>query len=234
MTEFEKRMKAQMDQITANQQRQSMQLQALNQNRFQPAPYPHDQVIEDDPGFDPNNYFPPPDTNQLVLNAVTQKAATDAAGMVYGYQQAQSNYQNQVTTKMERLVEEYPALQDENSQLVRHARAIYSRVAQENPGLDESVKYELSIREAASRIGARPVNMDPVEDVGWTMGNQHNPAQLSKSAKSRLTPQILQVAKLMNIDVNPSSKVGQANLQELSQYSARFNADRDESHVKYR
>jgi hypothetical protein len=244
MTENERRLKAQLDAITAAQSRTQMQVQGLNhrlQGGFQQAPYPQqqyqqEQVIEDDPSFDANNYFPAPqiDPNQLIMQGITQKAAMDAAGMVYGHQQQTQHYQENVKDRMGRLVEDYPALTDEGSDLVNRARAIYQRVAKENPGLDEPTKYELSVREAASVLGARPMTNAPEEDAGWTMGNQHNPSLPSKNTKSRLTPQIIANAQLLGIDVNPKNRVGQANLKELSEYSARFNADRDESHVKYR
>lgn len=235
----EKQMKAQMDAMMAAQSRTQLQLHQLNQRLqqpgYQPGYQPQEQIIEDD-GTDQNVYYQQPqvDPNQLMMQAVTQKAAYDAAQMVAHQQQVQGRYTQTVTDRMDRLVTDYPALTDENSTLVQRARMIYQRVSGENPGLDEATKYELSVREAASALGARPVTLPAEEDAGWTMGQQHNPSLPSKQTRSRLTPAIITNAKLFGLDVDPKSRVGQANLKELSEYSARFNADRDESHVKYR
>lgn len=243
MTEAEKRLKAQIDQITAAQSRTQLQLQGINhklqgqqqQPNYQHAPH-QDQVIEDDPSFDANNYFPQPpqvDPNQLIMKGITDKAAQDAARMVYNHQQATNNYTENVRERMDRLVGDYPALTDEGSDLVNKARGIYQRVTKENPNLDEATKYELSVREAASTLGARPMS-NPPEDAGWTMGNQNNPSLPSRTSKSRLTPHIIQNAQAFGINVDPKTPEGKKNLAELSDYSARFNADRDETHVKYR
>lgn len=243
MTDNEKKLKAQLDAMTAMQSRTQMQLAAINHRMQQQPQQQHNDIIEDEV-FDSTNYFPQQQQqvpqqqqltpNQLIMQGITQNAAAQAANMVYNHQQQTQAYTDSVKERMERLVGDYPALTDEGSDLVNKARSIYQRVERENPGLDNATKYELAVREAASNLGARPVTLAP-EDAGWTMGNQNNnPSMPSKKSKSRLTPEILANAKLMGIDVDPKSQAGQKNLAELSEYSARFNADQNESHVKYR
>ncbi|UOF79092.1 hypothetical protein [Caudoviricetes sp.] len=225
----DKKLKAQLDQITAAQSRTQLQLQALNhklqqqpqqQQQFQYQQPPQQEIIEDD-------YVPA----AVDASQVAHQAAQQAASMMYNYQQ----HNDKVRERMERLVGDFPALTDEGSELVNKARGIYKRVTAENPSLDDATKYELAVREAASYLGARPVTIAP-EDAGWTMGNQNNgnPSLPSKNSRSRLTTAIIQNAQLMGINVDPKSKQGQLNLSELSEYSARFNADRDETHVKYK
>jgi hypothetical protein len=134
---------------------------------------------------------------------------------------------------MERLVADFPALAEENSDLVGKSRQVYARIARENPTLDQATRYELAVREAAAAIGARPTSTPP-EDADWTMGPGSNPALPSRSSRSRLTPHIVANARFMGINVDAKTKDGQRNLKELSEYSARFNADVDESASKYR
>jgi 3-oxoacyl-ACP reductase-like protein len=148
---------------------------------------------------------------------------------------ARDGAQAKIKTRMERLLKDYPALSDDDSPLVTKAREVYARVAAENPGLDEATRYEVSVREAAAYYGARPVTAPAVDMVNgdWTMPTGVNHALARKQTKSRLTPQIIANAKLMGINVDPNNAEGKKNLEELSEYSARFNADQDESQFRY-
>jgi len=212
-----------------------MQMQA------RPDPYQEPVYEDDDGGSTPmagaptgDDYGNQVDPNQLILQAITAQAARQAAQVVNKGQKIEKNFEDGVKRRMERLVKDFPSLAEEGSELVNRARTIYSRIAVENPGIDEPTKYELAVREAASVIGARPVTL-PAEDPSWTMpSGGTNPALPSKSSRSRLTPEIVTFAKVMGIDVDPRSKLGQQNLKELSENSARFNADQDESAFKYR
>lgn len=237
MTERERRLQAQLEANTAALSRTQMQLQALNarmQQGYQQQPqqyqqpqFEQEQVYEDSPA-------PQPDPNALILQAITQKAAQDATAAVEWRRGQMDAYQDNVKTRMERLMQDYPALADESSVLVSRARQVYDRVQRENPGLDNATKYELAVREAASTLGARPVTL-PAEDAGWTMGDGgQNPALPTKTGKSRLTGPIIKNAQAYGINIDPKTKEGQANLRELSEYTARFNADRNEEHLKYR
>ncbi len=176
------------------------------------------------------------DPDQELIENIATFAANVATQKVQENMQAFQGAGEQVKQRMQRLVEKYPALQDENSKLVVKARDEYQRIAQENPGLDEATRYELSVESAASGIGARPVNMpfDPNQD--FVMPSSHNPARSERrtGGKSRLNSNIIANAKIMGINVDPTTKDGQANLKELDEYSARFNADVDETQYKYR
>lgn len=172
------------------------------------------------------------DPNAVVLNHLVEQAAQKASENLANNQ----NIESKIKARMQRLVADYPALTQEDSSLVIKSREVYSRITQENPGLDEATKYELAVREAASVVGARPVNT-PAEvfatsDFVMPVGN--NPAAVTRSTKSRLTPQIIRNAQLMGINVDPNSVEGKKNLAELSEYSARFNADVNEDQYRYR
>lgn len=217
-----------------------MQLQRQIQHQFNQNHGGGDYDEYDDydappPGYQQQDpYGESVDTNKLVLQAITNQAAAQATQAVRHQQAAAQAVNQNVTNRMKRLVTDFPSLSDEGSDLTQKARQIYSRVSHENPSLDQATRYELAVREAAAAIGARPLSTPPEAMADWTMGSTHNPAALSKSTRSRLTPEIIMNAKLMNINVDPKTKQGQQNLRELSEYSARFNADVDESHYKYR
>lgn len=236
MTEAEKRLKAQLDANTA----------AIQQMQRQAPP----QQYAPEPGYDPYyseppmGYGPPPgdpygapvDPNKIIMQAITNQASAMAAKHVEDkYVRAKGQEEN-IKSRMKRLVSDFPALSEEGSDLVNKSREVYSRITQENPGLDEATKYELSVREAATLIGARPATIAPEDDSAWTMGSStvRNPALPSKSTKSRLTPNIINNARAMGINVDPKTREGQQNLKELSEYSARFNADQDETAFRYR
>lgn len=176
------------------------------------------------------------DPNVMVLQAITNQAANLATQKVQQNLTANSDVETKIKTRMQRLVADYPALQQEDSDLVIKSREVYARIASENPGLDEATRYELAVREAASVIGARPLSA-PIEDYArqdYVMPAGRNPAVPTRSNKSRLTPQIIANAKLMGINVDPNTPDGKKNLAELSEYSARFNADANEDQYRYR
>jgi 3-oxoacyl-ACP reductase-like protein len=149
---------------------------------------------------------------------------------------ARDGAQSKIKMRMERLLKDYPALGDDDSALVTKAREYYARIQQENPGLDEATRYEVAVQTAAAYLGARPVTAPAVDlaNSDWTMPTgKNNPSLPRKQTKSRLTPAIIQNARLMGINVDPNSAEGKKNLEELSEYSARFNADQDESQYRY-
>lgn len=225
MTEAERRLKQQLDANTAAIARMQRQTRA-------PQPDPYDDVP---PAMyeGGNDGYGGIDQDQLIMQAITQKATQDAVKAVNQQNNFAQDSKKRVKTRMERLVADFPALAEENSDLVAKSRQVYARIARENPTLDQATRYELAVREAAAAIGARPTSTPP-EDADWTMGPGSNPALPSRSSRSRLTPHIVANARLMGINVDPKTKDGQRNLKELSEYSARFNADADESASKYR
>lgn len=225
-----RRMKAQQDNLAAQLHRTQLQLQAQQARKA-----PDDEFEEEEEGtYTPNYIQAQPD--EAIVNSIAQKAAQQAAYNVQQNLNAQNQVQENVKTRMKRLVDEYPAIQDENSQLTVRARDAYARITTENPTLDEASKYELAVREAASRLGARPVNA-PVEDyaMDYTMPTGRSAASSSpRASKNRLTENIVKNAMAMGINVDPNSAEGKKNLAELNEYSARFNADADEQAFKYR
>ncbi len=241
MSDEVRRLKQQQEANSAAIARMQMMMQAQNAQR---------PVADDDEELDPNpQQFQQPvqqqqqqpqyqnvDPNQLVLQAITNQAARAAATQVRQDMTATADVEGKIKSRMTRLVADYPALTQEDSELVIKSRTIYSRIAAENPALDEATRYELAVREAASHLGARPVNA-PVEDYAagdFVMPAGRNFAVPTRSTKSRLTQNIIRNAQAMNINVDPNTVEGKKNLAELSEYSARFNADQDESQYRYK
>lgn len=253
MTEAEqKRLKLQQEANSAAIARMQMQLQSQGARR---APQGFSQEdLDDDEGTQTQHRQPPQqqqhqtppqqqyqqvDPNQLILQAITNQATQAATAAVQQNLSASAQLEDRVKNRMKRLVDDYPALRQEDSQLVIRSRDAYARIANENPGLDEATRYELAVREAASSLGARPLNA-PVEDYAaqdfvMPVGS-HNPSLPSRgvSGKNRLTPNIIANAKLMGIPVDPATPEGKKNLAELNEYSARFNADQDETQYRYK
>lgn len=229
-----KKMKLQADANAVQIQRMQMQ---MNQNQRR-GDYEEEEVQHHQPQYvPPAPQYQPVDQNQLLLdqivNAATQQATQNIASNISAHSEAEAA----VKKRMNRVIEAYPALQQEDSQLVIKARDIYQRITQENPTLDEASKYELSVREAASLLGARPINA-PVEDaVDFVLpaGQQYDPARGNpRRGKSRLTANILNNARAMGINIDPKSAEGKNNLKELEDSTARFNADQDEAQFRYR
>jgi len=228
------RLKAQLDANSAaiaRLQMQNQRAQAQNMQYDDYDPYYYDEPA---PIYNHDSDYGDVDPNKLILQAITSQATKEAVKNVKRHIRTEESEKAGITNRMKRLVKDFPALTDESSELVGRARRVYQRIANENPGLDESTRYELAVREAASAIGARPLTGSALDNVDWVMSSQHNPAISTKPSKSRLTPAILANAKLMKINIDPKTTEGKRNLRELSEYSARFNADVDESHVKYR
>ena len=233
--------------MRALQEAQAAQIQRLNlelQAQKARVDDEDEEVVEYiDPNFNPHNPGAPVQTvynqvtqDQMVMNHLANQAAERAAMKVQQNLQSTQNVQTSIQKRMERLVAEYPAIQEDDSQLTQKAREVYARITAENPTINEADKYELAVREAASRIGARPVNteFDPNQD--FVMPSNVNPARGNpRSGKlNRLNDKIVQNAMALGINVDPKSKEGQDNLRELNEYSARFNADADETAYRYR
>lgn len=234
MSDELRRLKAQQDAQSAKLHQMQMQMQA-QQARRQPDEE-EIEYIEETPDPRIPNYVHV-NQQEAMVEAIAQRAAQTAAQQVQQNIQATQNVQESIKTRMNRLVSDYPAIQDENSPLTVKARDAYARISQENSTLDEATKYELAVREAASLLGARPVNA-PLEDIAgdFLMGTNKNysVSQTPKAKHSRLTQNILKNAMALGVNVDASTPEGKKNLAELNEYSARFNADQDEQQFRYK
>lgn len=232
-----RRVKQQQEANAVRLQRLEMQLQAQNARREEPQE-------EDQPQYhQPQQQFAPPqynqvDPNQVLLDQITANAANQAYQHTINNISAHQTAEKAVKSRMDRLIADYPAVQQEDSALVIKARDVYQRINSENPSLDPATKYELAIREAASALGARPVTSGvdiTTEDFTMSSNSGYNPARGNpKSGKSRLTQKIIQNAMALGINVDAKTPEGKKNLAELDEYSGRFNADADESHFRYK
>lgn len=241
-----RRLQMQQEANSAQIARMNMQLQAQQARRGATDDDEDDELPPAAQGHQPppQQFQQPPqqyqnvDPNTLVLQAIANQAAQQATRQIQQNLTATADVESRVKGRMQRLVADYPALQDETSELVVESRKVYARIAHENPTLDEATKYELAVREAASVLGARPINA-PIEAYAaqdYVMPAGRNLSVPNRPTKSRLTPKILTSAKLLAPEANwdPNTVEGKKNLAELSEYSARFNADADDSQYKYR
>lgn len=235
--EEQRRIRQQQEANAVRLQRLEMQVNA--QNARVQEPDDEDQPQYHQPQQPPQQpQYNQVDPNKLLLDQITANAANLASQHVINNVSAHQTAEKAVKSRMDRLIADYPAVQQEDSALVIKARDIYQRINTENPNLDPATKYELAIREAASAIGARPVTA-PVditnEDFTMSSNTGYNPARgNTKSGKSRLTQKIIQNAMALGINVDAKTPEGKKNLVELDEYSGRFNADADESHFRYK
>lgn len=227
------RLKAQQEAQAAQIQKLNMQIQANNARR---EPEHEEQYIppsqkQQQPQYEQVNH-------KAMLDQIVQSVSQKASENVTQQMMNQDTYKAQVEARYKRLSERYPAVREDDSKLTIKARDVYARVRQENPNLDEVTAYELAVTEAANYVGARPLDADVIEMASqdYTMPSGHNPAmgRSGRSGKSRLTQEILSNAKIMGINIDPGTAEGKKNLSELEEYTARFNADVDESHLRFR
>ncbi len=228
MSDELRRMKAQQEAQAVHLHRLQQQVQRQNVPQEE-----HYEEVEEVPQYVQAN------PTEAMMNSIAQAAAQRAATTVQANLQATQQVQDSVKTRMQRLIDAYPAIQQDDSHLTARARDVYSRIALENPTLDEATKYELAVREAASALGARPVNA-PVDDfaaqdyLSPSGGNRNFAMGNPKASKNRLTTNIIKNAQALGIDVDPNSAEGKKNLAELNEYSGRYNADQEESQYRYK
>lgn len=228
--------------LRAQQEAQAMQLQRMQmqqqRQQYQPQPDDYQEVVEP---VQNQPQYSAVDDQQAMIEAITQKITNQVTQNVTAFQ----NASKQVDNRMQRLIEKYPAIQEDDSPLTKVARDEYARISRENPGLlstDKGAAYELAVETAAARLGARPVNQEynPMQDYTLSaQGTSNLAARRSSSGKNFLTPKILANFEAFaknhpDFSLDPSTPKGKKNLEELNEYSERFRANQDESHLKYR
>lgn len=217
---------AQADANAMRLQRLEMQMKAQNARRQEDD----DEVIYHE--LPPEPQYNQVDQQQMLIDQLTRQVTEKVAVNL----QAHQNVSNGIENRMKRLVDEFPAIQEDDSPLTVASRDEYARISRENPTLDEANKYELAVKSAAVRIGARPINQqfDPNQDFTLSAGGNHNPAKRRSASGNRLTTQIVQNAMALGIDVDAKTPAGKRNLEELNEYAARFNADVNEDHLRFK
>ncbi len=218
---------AQIDANAMRLQRLEMQMQQNNARRQD-----DEEVIYHELPPEQTQQYNQVDQQQILIDQLTRQVTERVATNLQAHQNVSAGIDN----RMKRLVDEFPAIQEDDSPLTVASRDEYARITRENPTLDEANKYELAVKSAAVRIGARPVNQqfDPNQDFTLSTGGNHNPAKRRSVSGNRLTQQILQNAMAMGIDVDAKTPVGKRNLEELNEYAARFNADVNEDHLRFK
>lgn len=224
-----KQTQAQIDANAMRLQRLEMQMQAANARRQDDGDEEDEVVYHELP---PEPQYNQVDQQQILIDQLTRQVTERVASNL----QAHQSVSNGIENRMKRLVDEFPAIQEDDSSLTVRARDEYARISRENPSLNEADKYELAVKSAAVQIGARPVNLqfDPNQDFTLSSSG-HNPARRRTTGSgSRLTNKVVQNAMALGINVDPKTVDGKRNLEELNEYSARFNADVDEEHLRFR
>ncbi len=217
-------------------QKMEMAQQAQNARRqeYEP-PEGYVETVEDVPPSEYNRV----NNQDMLIDQLTQRITQQVTQNVANYQ----NVSKMADDRMQRLIDKYPAISQDDSVLTKAARDEVARISRENPSLtnDKATLFELAVETAASRIGARPVNTqyDPHQD--FTLSAQgYNPAQKTKSSGHNfLTPKIMANYEVLakshpDFNMDPSTPQGQKNLKELNEYSERFRANVDESHLRFK
>ncbi len=230
--------------IKANQEAQAMELQRLKmqsqrQNMNQPyVPSPpeqytqHETVVHDE--------YNAVDEQNAMIEAITQKVTQQVTNNVAAYQNAVKGVDN----RMERLIKKYPGIQDDDHPITKQARDEYARISKENPGListDKGAAYELAVETAAATLGVRPANQEynPMQDYTLSAGGGQNLQRRTSKSGNFLTPKILANFEVLaknhpDFNMDPSTPQGKKNLEELNEYSERYRANVDESHIRYK
>lgn len=229
-----------LNRLRRQQEANAIAIQRLQQNNQQYESYDYEPEQHYQQPQQPQYQQPQyqaEDPNKVMLNTIINEAGNRAANQAADMLARQTNARTTIESQMKDLVSKYPSLKQDDSPLVQKAREIYGRVKQENATLPEHVIYRMAVNEAATYIGARPTDA-PIDDLlsDFTQGADRNPALPKKSGGSlkRLTSPILQNAQLMGINIDKNTPEGKKNLEELAYYTARFNADKDESEFGYR
>ena len=231
--------------IKANQEAQAMELQRLkrqqqvqnyNNQPYVPQPDPqythHETVVTDE--------YNQVDEQNAMIEAITQRVTQNVTQNVNAYQNAVKGVDN----RMERLIKKYPGIQDDDHPITKQARDEYARISKENPGLissDKGAAYELAVETAAATLGVRPANQEynPMQDYTLSAGGNQNLQKRTSRSGNFLTPKILANFEVFaknhpDFSIDPSTPQGKKNLEELNEYSERFRANQDESHLKYK
>jgi hypothetical protein len=230
-------MSAELAKLKQQQEAQALRLQKMemsqraNQGRqsYDYMEQPPETIVE----YDAPQYQEV-DDQEIAIQQLTQRITNEVVQNVTAHQ----NVKKSVDDRMQRLIDKYPAIQEDDSPLTASARDEYARIVRENPSAmnDKATTYELAVETAAARIGARPANQrfDPHQDFILPTGGTNPALKRKAGGVSRLTPKILANAEVMGINVDPNTPEGKKNLAELNEYSARFNADVDEEHLRFR
>lgn len=230
--------------LQAQQEAQAMELQRMkmqqarqNQQPYTPQPDPQEYVHETVINEPEYNMV---DQQQAMIEAITNRVTQQVTNNVQAHQNAIKGVDN----RMERLIKKYPGIQDDDHPITKQARDEYARISRENPGListDKGAAYELAVETAAATLGVRPANQEynPMQDYTLSAGGSQNLQRRTSKSGNFLTPKILANFEVFaknhpDFSIDPSTPQGKKNLEELNEYSERFRANQDESHLKYK
>jgi hypothetical protein len=239
-------MSADIKKLQAQQEAQAMELQRLkmnqarqNQQPYYPQPdddrrYTHQETVVDEPQYNTV------DEQNAMIEAITQRVTQQVTNNVQAHQNAVKGVDN----RMERLIKKYPGIQDDDHPITKQARDEYQRISKENPGListDKGAAYELAVETAASTLGIRPANQEynPMQDYTLSANGNQNLSRRTSKSGNFLTPKILANFEVLaknhpDFNMDPSTPQGKKNLEELNEYSERYRANVDESHIRYK
>lgn len=166
-----------------------------------------------------------------IINAASQHAAQQLANNGVG--------EAQIRARMGELMEQYPALRQDDHPLTIRARDEMGKIKAKNPQIDDATAYELSTAKAAAFLRISPANqtMDELMQYDYTMGA--NPSFSARPTEGGgrneyLTKEILYFADLVGVPIDARTPEGKKNLKQLNDSSKRFKANVDQSEFKYK
>lgn len=110
-------------------------------------------------------------------------------------QNAETTKRNNVLTQ---LVQEYPELSSNNSDLTKKAIEIYNALPQEEQV--RPMSYRLAVKEAAAELGVKPASKREDSDY-YSVGASGGTAPASRKRDDELDPNTEAFAKLMGVDL---------------------------------
>jgi hypothetical protein len=211
----------------------------------QPKPAPRVQQFEETDEFpdptqmqqQPQNQGPqynPVDPNGALVQHIIQAASQHAANTLANNGVGEA----QVRARMGELMDQYPALRQDDHPLTIRARDEMGVILKKNPALDQATAYELATAKAAAFLRVAPANqsLDEYMQYDYTMGvNPGFSAAPTRGEKNDyLTKEIIYFADLVGVPVDSRTPEGKAALKKLNEYSKRFKAHIDQSEYKSR
>ncbi len=208
----------------------------------QPKPAPRVQQFEESDEFpdptqqyqqQPGPQYAPVDPNGALVHHIINAASQHAA-------QALANNgvtEAAVKARMGELMDQYPALRQDDHPLTIRARDEMGIITKKNPGLDQATAYELATAKAAAFLRVAPANqsLDDYMQYDYTMGATPISASPQRGEKNTyLTKEIVYFADLVGVPVDSRTPEGKKALAFLNEASKRYKANVDQSEFKYK
>ena len=180
------------------------------------APQPKKQ----DGGDDDEDNVDPIDDPKKFRRVVEERAVKRATEIVSRQQQSAAEQQR----TLERLVDDYPELKDQDSDMYKRAVEISKQMSESERGTNAGLRA--SIREAAAELGLLPMkkrtevrgDFDDGENFSVDSSSNSGSRKRSQQNQSKIDPTSKQFAELLGIDTNDKKYI-----ERLEKASTRKN-----------